>query len=60
MHAMQLVAALTGQEQTTLVAGIISVALGIVILAYPPALRIIVAIWLFISGAAAILWAVSG
>ena len=57
---MEIVAALTSRESNALVLGIISVGLGIVIVAYPPALRIIVALWLFIWGAAAIIWALAG
>lgn len=56
---MEIVAALTGRETNALVFGIVSLALGGLILAYPPALRIIVALWLFVSGAAAILWALA-
>ncbi|HWC27588.1 MAG TPA: hypothetical protein VG474_13450 [Solirubrobacteraceae bacterium] len=56
---MEIVAALSGRELNALVAGIISLVLGFVILAYPPALRIIVALWLFVSGTAAILWALA-
>jgi uncharacterized membrane protein HdeD (DUF308 family) len=51
--------ALTTQEWNFLIAGIIAVVLGIVILIFEPALRIIVALWLFISGAASIIWALS-
>jgi uncharacterized membrane protein HdeD (DUF308 family) len=57
---MEIVAALTARESNALVFGIVSLGLGIVILAYPPALRIIVALWLFVSGAAAIIWALAG
>ncbi len=57
---MEIVAALTSRESNALVFGIVSLGLGIVILAYPPALRIIVALWLFLSGTAAIIWALAG
>ena len=56
---MEIVAALTSRESNALVFGIVSLGLGTVILAYPPALRIIVALWLFVSGAAAIIWALA-
>jgi uncharacterized membrane protein HdeD (DUF308 family) len=56
---MELVLALTAREWNALIVGIVSVLLAIVILAYPPALRIIVAAWLLVAGIAAILWALT-
>ncbi len=56
---MEIVAALTSRETNALVFGIVSLGLGVVILAYPPALRILVALWLFVAGAAAIVWALA-
>jgi hypothetical protein len=56
---MEIVAALSSRETNALVFGIVSLVLGLVILAYPPALRILVALWLFVSGAAAIIWALA-
>lgn len=56
---MELLAALTTREWNVLIAGIVAVVLGLVILAYEPALRVIVALWLFVSGAASIIWALT-
>ena len=57
---MEVFVALNAQETNFLVAGIISVVLGLVILAFEAALRVIVALWLFLWGGAAIIWALSG
>jgi uncharacterized membrane protein HdeD (DUF308 family) len=56
---MDPVLALTTREWNTLIVGIVSVVLAIVILVFPPALRIIVAAWLLIAGIGSILWALT-
>jgi uncharacterized membrane protein HdeD (DUF308 family) len=53
------VLALSAREWNALIVGIVSVLLALVILAYPPALRIIVAAWLLLAGLGSILWALS-
>jgi hypothetical protein len=54
-----LVFALTTKEWDFLLAGIFAILLGILVLVYEPALRILVALQMFVFGISAVVWALA-
>jgi len=57
---MELLFAFSTREWDVLIAGILALVLAFVVIAYEDALRVVVASWLCVSGAAAIVWALAG